>query len=338
MADRLDSPFELWAQAEGVPIIRGHFVTNAYEVPLKPWMRNGGLAAFVILEGGEGFGSACICEIPPGRSLNPEKHLFEERIYILQGQGETRFWSRVGAPQTVAWQEHALFSPPLNIWHQHTNTGDQPAKYLAVTNAPLIFNIYRNPDFIFSTDFDFEDRYRGGPDYFGGAGKMVDSLTWAGGFVPDVRKPFLLSTAEYGSGYEVLQLALSGNTTRAHLAQVEVGTYKKPHRHHAGAHLIIVEGTGYALMWQDWDKRIKADFQKGTIYCPPEGWWHTHCNTGTQVVKQVALKSAIRGTGKIYRSTLGVTKGGDMLDRDEEDPAVRRLFEEELARKGLKPA
>lgn len=84
--NRSDCPYEKWAEEEGIPIVRGYYVSNAYEIPLEPWKRTGGLGALIILEGGEGFSSAHVCEIPPGRSLKPQKHLYEEKVYILQGQ------------------------------------------------------------------------------------------------------------------------------------------------------------------------------------------------------------------------------------------------------------
>ncbi|MBI2151096.1 MAG: hypothetical protein HYU27_10910 [Acidobacteria bacterium] len=161
-------------------------------------------------------------------------------------------------------------------------------------------------------------------------GKMVDRHTWVGGFIQDVRKPNLGERVEYGAGYGAVEVNISGNGMGSHLAQIDVGAYKKPHRHAAGAHLVVVEGTGYALMWETWDKLVKADFHKGTIYCPPEGWFHTHCNTGAQVVKHVALRCGFAGIGKIYQQRLSIKHGGDMLDRDEEGPEIKKLFEEEL--------
>ncbi|MBI4335001.1 MAG: cupin domain-containing protein [Chloroflexi bacterium] len=335
MADRSNTPFEQWALAEGVPIVRGYYVPDAYKVALAPWKRTGGQGAIIILEGGEGFSNAYIAEISPGVSLKPEKHLFEEKLYVLQGNGEARFWNEGGPSRTIAWQEYSLFSPPVNVWHELRNTGDQPAKIVAVTDAPLVFNMYRNPRFVFNSGFVFRDRYDDEPDYFDGVGRMVDRQTWAGGFIQDVRKPYLGPRVEHGPGYGVVQVELSRNGMGTHVAQIDVGSYKKPHRHAAGAHLIVVEGTGYALMWDTWDRRVKADFQKGTIYCPPEGWFHTHCNTGAQVVKHVALRCGIPGIGKIYQQRLSIKHGGDMLDRDEEDPAVKRLFEEEMKKAQL---
>lgn len=342
MAKWPTTPYEEWAAQEGIPIVRGYFVQDMYKVPLEPWKRKGGKGALINLEGGEGFSSAYICEIPPRTSLKPQRHLFEERIYILQGNGETKVWNEGGKAQTFAWHEYSLFAPPLNVWHQHTNTGDEPAKYLAVTNAPLIFNIYRNPDFVHNTNFVFKDRYNSEPDYFDGIGKTseymgVERANWRGGFILDVREMHPPTTLEYGKGFGSYQVQLSGNSMGSHLARVDVGSYKKPHRHAAGAHLIILQGTGFGMMWKEWENRVKADFQKGTIYSPGEGWWHTHANTGTEEVRQIALRCGIEGIGRLYQQRLGIKKGGDMMEREDEPPELRKLFEEELAKKGLKP-
>jgi hypothetical protein len=69
---------------------------------------------------------------------------------------------------------------------------------------------------------------------------------------------------------------------------------------------------------------------------PPEGWWHTHFNTGTDIVRQVALRRGFIGIGKIYPLHTSIKKGGDMMEYDEEPPELRKLFEEELDKKGLK--
>src|SRR5690349_22340889 len=80
------SPYEQWKESEGLPTLRGLFVKNLYDVELTPWRSSGdGLATFVNLEGTGGFNDAYVAEIPPGKSLKPHRHLFEETIYILKG-------------------------------------------------------------------------------------------------------------------------------------------------------------------------------------------------------------------------------------------------------------
>ncbi len=332
------TPFEKWALAEGVPIVRGYHIPDLYEVKVEPWGRKGGLGAIIILEGGEGFSNACVCELPRGALLQHQKHMFVERIYILKGQGETRVWNDGGKAQTFGWHEYSLFSPPLNTWHQHVNTGKEPARYVAVTSAPIVMNTFRNTEFIFNTPFAFADRYKGEKDYFDGVGSWRDKDHWEGGKIEDVRS-LSLPTTVYGKGFGIGQINLSNCVMDGHLSQIEIGTYKKAHRHPAGAHIIIVQGTGYALFWEkDFKDRMRFDFKKGTMYCPPEGWWHLHFNTGHEIVRQVALRRGFDGIGKIYLQRIAIKKGGDMMEYDEEPPELYKEFEAELAKNGLKSA
>ena len=51
---------------------------------------------------------------------------------------------------------------------------------------------------------------------------------------------------------------LSGNTMAGHIAEQRAGFYKKAHRHAAGAHITVLGGKGYSLVWGRW-KRAHAD-------------------------------------------------------------------------------
>lgn len=76
--------------------------------------------------------NACVCEIPAGSRTKPQRHLFEELIFVLSGRGAMTVWQEGGNKQTFEWHEGSLFSPPLNAWHQHFNPGTEPARYLAL--------------------------------------------------------------------------------------------------------------------------------------------------------------------------------------------------------------
>ncbi len=129
--------YNRWQETEGLDIFKGMFVEDLRKVPLKPWKRKGGSGTFINLEGTGGENDAYLCGIPPGGSLLPQKHLYEETIFILDGAGATSIWNEGEAKMTFEWQAGSLFSPPINAWHQHFNTqGDQPVRILALRWHP----------------------------------------------------------------------------------------------------------------------------------------------------------------------------------------------------------
>ncbi len=69
-------------------------------------------------------------------------------ILILNGEGKTEVWNQDGPKVVCNWQAGSLFAIPLNASHQHFNTGDKPARYLAVTSAPPVMDLFHNHDFI----------------------------------------------------------------------------------------------------------------------------------------------------------------------------------------------
>src|SRR4030095_7539544 len=86
--------FEAWIESEGIPVVREFVVQDLRSVETGPWARMGGKGAWLV------WGSAndqtattpYVCEIPPGESLEPEKHMYEEMIFILDGVGATEVW------------------------------------------------------------------------------------------------------------------------------------------------------------------------------------------------------------------------------------------------------
>ena len=71
---------------------------------------------------------------------------------------------------------------------------------------------------------------------------------------------------------------------------------------------------------------------------PPEGWFHQHFNTGPEPAKYVALKMVSRRNKLIpgkKLSHVSIKKaGGSQIEYEDEDPAIRAMFEEECAKSG----
>lgn len=336
------SSYDIWQEEEGIPIVHGYSIEDLGKIKLSTWKRKGGKGSFINLEGTEGVNDCYICEIEPGGSLKPQKHLFEEMIYVVSGRGATTIWQEGGEKQTLEWHAGSLFSPPLNTWHQHFNgSGDEPARYMAVTSAPIMINLIHNTEFVFKNSYVFKDRYSGTQGYFSAKGKSyrgkIFGWVWDTNFVPDVRTFQLKDLPERGAGGSNIKFELSNNTMAAHISEFPVGTYKKAHRHGPGAHVVIIGGTGYSLMWPEGQKRVKIDWHVNSMFVPPERWFHQHFNTGSEPARYLALRwgSEKYSFGKRYGVTEDVTSGGDQIEYKTEDPEVRKLYETELAKKGL---
>ncbi|MCZ6885358.1 MAG: cupin domain-containing protein, partial [Alphaproteobacteria bacterium] len=169
--ERLDT-YAQWQAQEGIPVYDTFFVADMKTLELGPWERTGGLGAFVNLEGAGDTNNCYVAEVPLGGSTKPQRHLYEEMVYILQGNGATTIWNEANEKHTFEWQAGSLFAIPLNTFYQHFNTtGGTPARYMAVISAPVVMNMFHNSEFVFDAPYDFLDRYSG-EDRFDGDGEL----------------------------------------------------------------------------------------------------------------------------------------------------------------------
>ena len=72
---------------------------------LGNWDRLGSDGAHVVLEGAEGTDSAYIFQMPAGGRTKPQRYLFEEVIYVLEGEGETTVWHDRGNKHSFRWSK-----------------------------------------------------------------------------------------------------------------------------------------------------------------------------------------------------------------------------------------
>ncbi|MEP7206504.1 MAG: cupin domain-containing protein, partial [Casimicrobiaceae bacterium] len=177
-ATEKETPYTRWVRdTEGLDIISAHYVRNLITVDLKPWARRGGRGVFINHEASRTSNDCYVCEIPAGKELAPQRQLFEEMIYVLSGRGSTSVWNDAGERITFEWKAGSLFAIPLNAWHQHFNgSGRESARYVAVTNAPPVINLYEDLEFVFNTAHDFRSRFNGEPDYFANKGEQKGLL------------------------------------------------------------------------------------------------------------------------------------------------------------------
>lgn len=342
----IDSYLE-WAEREGIPIVEG-FGVDLLAVEPKPWARMDARGAFVHVTGRGDFLNVYVCEIPPGGATAPQKHLFEEVVYVLEGRGSTTIETPSGDKHSFEWGVGSLFALPLNTRYRHFNgSGTAPARFASVTNLPLVLNAFHNEDFVFNNDWEFPERL-GDAAYFRGDGTFIPVRPgrhmWETNFVPDLRTFKLQEWKERGAGGSSIMFVLANGTMHAHTSEMPVGTYKKAHRHGADFHIFPVTGHGYSLFWYEGDKDFgRFDWKHGCVYAPPERIFHQHFNTAPEPSRYLAV--AFGGIRYPFsadkRATflgmdVSVKEGGRQIEYQDEDPRILQMFEEELAKHGVK--
>ena len=341
--------YRAFQEKEDIPVITGFAVDDLRTVEVKPWARLDCLGTYINLDGAGDTNDAYVAEIPPGGKMAPERHIFEKNIYVLEGRGATLVGDDPNSRVSFEWKRGSVFSVPINVWHQHMNgSGSEPARFVAVTTAPITMNLFHNEGFIFNNPYVFEDRI-GNPKQFQGEGTMWTATTgrtnaWETNFVPDIETFTTYSWQERGAGGAHLKFELADQTQTAHVSQFPVGTYKKAHRHGPGAHVIIIKGDGYSLLWPSHgsphDGMERVDWKPGSLVVPPNGWFHQHFNGGATPARYLAFRW---GSQKYYFSLgvamegdtdVDVKQGGAQIEYEDEDPVIHDIFLETLAKSG----
>jgi oxalate decarboxylase/phosphoglucose isomerase-like protein (cupin superfamily) len=337
-ATEKDTPYMKWVRGQGLDIISAHYVPDLKVVDLKPWAERGGKGVFINHEASRTSNDCYVCEIPNGGKLAPRRQLFDEMVLILSGRGSTKVWNDKGQSLTFEWKEGAIFGIPLNCWFQHFNgSGQAPARYVGVTYCPSVLNLYGDPEFVFNFKYDFTQRFNGEPDFFA-AKTEPEGFLLKTNFVPDAVNLPLISAKERGAGGGHIRFNMSGGMMASHISQFPVGTYKKAHHHGPGAHVIVLSGEGYSLMWPEGSEPQRYEWKPGTLIVPPNAWFHQHFNAGAAPARYLAFKNwSPRNTQGVPMSWISRRMGGFQIDYADETKQVRDMFSNALAKHGLEP-
>jgi mannose-6-phosphate isomerase-like protein (cupin superfamily) len=329
-----------WQESTGVPVIHDFVFEDMRTMELGPTPWKGGHGVIINIPGQVLHNDCHVVELGPGASSEPEHHIYEETVYILSGRGATSVWNDEKKQQTFEWGEGSLFAIPLNAWYQHFNgSGTEPVRYLAVTTAPTAMRQYRNLDFVLNNPFAFTDRFSNEEGYFNGEGKLFQARIWETNFLPNADTMPLHQWKERGAGGTNVMLELAKNTTKSHISEFPVGTYKKAHRHGPGAHLVILGGNGgFSMLWQKGQEPRKCEWKRGSmVIVPTEGCFHQHFNTGSTRARYLALRlggGIGGGPGTAAGADVSIKDGGAQVEYEDENPEVHKAFEAELARHG----
>ena len=348
--------YEKWMRQEGLPVHEAlGGMGDVTQLDRKPWARTGGSACFIQMLGTIQAGRGIyVGEIPGGGTWNPERHLFDEAFFIIQGRGLTEVWQEGQSKVTFEWGPGSVFAPPLNTWHRLVNGSREPALFVAITTAPQVMSALFDYDYLFSCDHNFVDFFGEGSEYFSPGEKREQigrgSTKWTTNFIPDASAAFLDDWEHKVSGGQLTGYRMARNFPRGHISEWPVGRYHKAHYHDGGALVMGLQGEGYVTLWpnelgihpyQDGhgDEVHVIEWGPHSIYIPPDGWFHQHMNTGKGPARHIACYPG-RGEGERVEDGLSHTvtpirEGGALIDYEEEDPEIRRRFEATLRAKGI---
>lgn len=339
-ATEKDTPYGRWVAAEGLDIISAHYVPDLRTVDLNPWDRRGGRGVYVNHEASRTSNDCYVCEIPAGGELAPQRQLFEEMVLVLDGHGSTTVWNDAGAKVSFEWGPGSFFAIPLNAHHQHFNgSGERAARYVASTNLPPVLNLYDDADFVFGTAHDFPSRFNGEPDYFSPDGEQKGLLLDTN-LVVDAAALALIPAKERGAGGGHIRFNMAKGSMNSHISQFPPATYKKAHRHGPGAHIVILSGSGYSLMWPEGEEPRRYEWGPGSMVVPPNMWFHQHFNSGTEPARYLAFKHevvSVRNAQGVPKAWISQRIGGDQIDYADESSLVRDTFRKALGEIGLEP-
>jgi mannose-6-phosphate isomerase-like protein (cupin superfamily) len=349
-------PYQDWVDREGLTIAEGVGVYLP-GVETKPWPRYGVRGAAVHLTGKGDFASCFLIDIPGGASTDPQQHLYEEVVYVVEGRGSTHIELPDGRTHSFEWQPRSMFAIPLNVKHRfHNGDGRKRAVLASVTSLPLAMKLYHNDGFIFENPYFFADRV-GKDAYYNGTGDLTmvrpGQNIWETNFVPDLGNIELTAWAERGAGSLNLMFILADGNMHAHVSEIQMGTYKKAHRHGPGAHIFTVTGKGYSLLWREGEADFqRVDWSPGWMFAPIDKQFHQHFATSNVSSRYLAVIGASNPryplTADKRRNTTAadgsqgdvatsVKLGGNQVEYEDQDPRIHALWLEEMRKNGVTP-
>ena len=343
-------PYATWAANEGVPIVED-FGVDLLEVQTAPWPRFGVDGAIVNLKGRGDFVSIFVLDLAPGAQTSPQKHMYEETVYVLSGYGSTTIETSDGRKHSFEWGPKSLFALPLNARYQHFNSsGRERARIASTNNLCMMLNLFHHERFVFDNNFDFEDRI-GKQEYFAGEGVLnlvrQGNDTWETNFVPNLERIKLPDFSDRGAGGGCLIFLLADSSMHAHVSEMPAGTYKKAHRHGSGYHVMCVGGSGFSLMWHEGDQEfVRIDWKHGVVFPPANQQWHQHFTTSATPARYLAtgfgslrypftLARRQEILGEKVAFATSTKEGGDQIEYEDQDPRIHPLWLGELAKHGL---
>jgi mannose-6-phosphate isomerase-like protein (cupin superfamily) len=356
--------YDRFMEGEGIPIYRGIGVHRVQDMELRPWKRMGGRGTFIQLYGTEGKWGCYVVEVPAAGALNPERHMYEEIMVIVEGRGTTEIWvDGQTKPHTFEWQTGSMFSIPLNCWHRIVNASASPAKILVASSAPNVMNLYRDIDWIFDCPVAFPTRFDGSQDFFKPKDDILPDPVRGlamrkSNLIPNIFTADLCLDNRRSPGYTRVEPSMAGNVFYGFVGEHVNGRYSKAHAHMSAAVLVCIKGKGYTYTWPrslgmtPWkdgkaDQVYRQDYESvGMVTAAPYGgeWFHAHFGVSKDPLRLIGWygpnnhrkdRPGVPGEKDTDEGAIDVTEGGTAIPYWMEDPFLREEYEATLKEAGV---
>ena len=330
------SVYDQWVESLGVPLYTDYYVADLRDLELGEWAERECKVAFLQLAGQKGISEARVTEVAPGQKLPPLKFALDEVVYVVEGRGLTSVWTDEDSPpRTFEWGKHSMFLIPRHSRHQISNTsGTSRALLLHYNYLPLAIGVSFEPAFFFENPY---QPSRPDGDLYEEARAVKhmtprgESSLWYGNFFPDMSLWDKLKPMRgRGAGGHSVSIQFPMSPIYSHMAVFPEGRYKKAHRHGPGVFIVIPQGEGFSVMWEEGHEKVFIPWHEASVFVPPNRWFHQHFNVGGDPARYLAFH-APRGTGQSER----VDRARDQIEYTEEDPFIRQKFEAELGERKL---
>lgn len=362
VVSRPPSPYQRYMADQGIPVFEGPGVHDVRELKLGAWDMMGGNGSFIVLNNTADLLGLHVIEIPPGGALNPQRHLYEEKYWVVEGEGTTELWQHDrGRRQRFEWHQDSLFAIPVNVNFQIINARSTPALLLAGNTAPPVMNTFDNLDFVFHSDFAFTERYdESDDDYYTPTTETLATpelgrAMWQTNILPDIVGCELPLDNQRSPGYRRIEPHMARGNFWCFIGETLTGRYSKAHAHASGAVLICVKGKGYTFNWPShfgttpWKDGRGNTVERveyvsgGMVAAAPGGgdWYHQHFSAAADPLRLLVFYGGLPGRqyaaigqgGKWTNAD--IEDGGKSVSYRSEDPYVREEYERVIAREGV---
>ncbi len=227
-----------------------------------------------------------IIELAPGERTSTHRHVHTAELFVLDGEGYTVVNNR-----RFTWSKWDAFYLPTNAWHYTVNTGDRPARFVSIGDAPLfdLFNLDRiddigqeEPPGPFYPDTalqrlarSVEGREASDYEHLIVEAAENERKLATGTLVTHFKDQTLLLNKKGTKSTFLVDITQGYHGTQLSMVmfQIAPGGWQSKHRHGGEAVLFCVEGKGYSVVD---DQRY--DWAAGDATLVSKWCWHQHFN------------------------------------------------------------